>query len=204
MSVIEEYAFIAPIGALVTAGLAVIMNGRHWILGMLAGEYVFLAWFAALILPIPVAAVSLAAGWMACTMLALTVARMGREEKMAEGGGFLARQVFRLIAVVLAGLAAWGIVGTGWEVLPGLSWEATAGAGLFLTTGLLHVGLAERPLRVGVGLLTAMCGFQVAYMTIEQSLAVMALLGGIHLGIAITISYLLVGIRERAEGPKAS
>jgi hypothetical protein len=58
--------------------------------------------------------------------------------------------------------------------------------------GLLQLGFQEEPVKVGIGLLTIISGFEVAYTTIEPSLAVMALLATVHLGIAVVVSYLLL------------
>ena len=79
-------------------------------------------------------------------------------------------------------------------LLPGsVSLSATLGAMLLLSLGLLHLGISEEPFRVGMGLLTALAGFEILYVAVEPSLAVLALMAAVHIGIAIIVSYLVVG-----------
>jgi hypothetical protein len=64
--------------------------------------------------------------------------------------------------------------------------------------GALQLGITEDTLRVGAGILTVLCGFEAAYAAVEPSLAVVALLASVHVGIALVISYLLVGVGSTA------
>jgi hypothetical protein len=68
--------------------------------------------------------------------------------------------------------------------------------------GLLQIGITEEPLRVGAGLLTLLSGFEIAYSSIEPSLAVVALLAAVHLGIALVVSYLLLVVRDERPIPE--
>ena len=56
----------------------------------------------------------------------------------------------------------------------------------------LHLGLCEEPLRVGVGLLTFLSGFEITYSILEPSLAVVGLLACVHVGIALVCGYLML------------
>ena len=56
--------------------------------------------------------------------------------------------------------------------------------------GFLQFGFNERPFRVGIGLFSMLSGFEIAYAKIEPSLAVIALLAAIHIGIALVVGYL--------------
>jgi len=59
--------------------------------------------------------------------------------------------------------------------------------------GLLHIGISEDPFRVGLGLLTALAGFEIIYAAVEPSLAILALMAAVSIGISIIVSYLMVG-----------
>jgi hypothetical protein len=69
--------------------------------------------------------------------------------------------------------------------------------------GLFAIALAREPLKSGIGLLTAMTGFEMFYSSVEQSLVVVGFLGLVNLGIALGISYLTTSqaLPEEESGP---
>ena len=69
--------------------------------------------------------------------------------------------------------------------------------------GALQLGLSERSLRVCIGLLTVLAGFETLYFILEPSLAVVALLGSVNVVIALIASYLLLVVRQEPSGDKA-
>jgi hypothetical protein len=56
---------------------------------------------------------------------------------------------------------------------------------------LLQLGITLHPIRVILGLLTTLTGFEILYSTIENSILVSGLLAVVTLGLALTGSYLL-------------
>ncbi len=191
---LRDFAAIAAILALVAGALVIVLNDRRWMLLMLACVYVALTWLSAISLPIQVSAVKLVGGMMACAVLALSIMRVGHESEIVEREGLPSGIAFRVIAVLLVSASAWGLAERGWMLLPGsVSLSATSGAMLLLSLGLLHLGISEEPFRVGMGLLTALAGFEILYVAVEPSLAVLALMAAVHIGIAIIVSYLVVG-----------
>ncbi len=58
-------------------------------------------------------------------------------------------------------------------------------------TGLLQLGISKSPLRIIIGLLTVICGFEIFYAAVENSTLVTALLAVITLGLAVTGAYIL-------------
>jgi hypothetical protein len=58
-----------------------------------------------------------------------------------------------------------------------------------MLAGFLQLGLTSDEFRIGLGLLTLLTGFSMLYLAIEPSLAVVALVALVHLGIALTVSY---------------
>lgn len=194
ISWMREFAMIAVGIAFITGALAIVLNDRRWMLLMLAGEYIALTWLAGLALPIQVAAAKLVGGMMACAILAMSVVRVGYESRLSEREGLPSGFAFRIIGVLLVSASIWGLVERGWTLLPqAVHPAAVLGAGLLLGLGLLHLGISEEPFRVGIGLLSTMAGFEIVYVVVEPSLAVLAFMTAIHIGIAIVVSYLIVG-----------
>jgi hypothetical protein len=58
--------------------------------------------------------------------------------------------------------------------------------------GLIHLGITSRVFRVVLGLLTALCGFEIIYAAVESSILVAGLLAITNLGLGLTGSYLLL------------
>jgi hypothetical protein len=65
--------------------------------------------------------------------------------------------------------------------------------------GLLHLGVTDHILRVTIGLMTVLSGFEILYATVEGSILVAALLAGINLGLALVGSYLLIASNSQVE-----
>ncbi len=68
----------------------------------------------------------------------------------------------------------------------------TIGSLFLIGIGLLQLGITADVLRVTVGLMTVLCGFEILYSAVEGSVLVAALLAVINLGLALVGSYLLI------------
>lgn len=192
MTWLEEIAIVASIAAAVTGALLVLSDNRRLLLATLAAQYFFVAWLVSLSLPLQVAAAKLVAGLLACAIIAVALANVGWSGQFMTPETIPSGLIFRTIAVCLVLFAAFGLGGDIWSALPKISTVASYGATFLIAMGLLQLGFQEEPVKVGIGLLTIISGFEVAYTTIEPSLAVMALLATVHLGIAVVVSYLLL------------
>jgi hypothetical protein len=76
------------------------------------------------------------------------------------------------------------------------------GAVLLIGMGLINLGMTTRPLRVLLGLLTTLSGFELLYAAVESSVLVAGLLAVVTLGLALVGAYLLdtlSGEEEEAE-----
>jgi len=171
---------VAGIGAAL-----VVAEDRRVGVGLLVAEYLGVAGLLTLAGQ-PAAALSrVGVGACAAAILVITLGRMdGGHHRTVHGltppGGW-----FRLSASLLVVAAAWGLSNSVAALLPGLA-QAQAGAGVaLLTLGLLQLGLTEDPVRWVFALLTAQLGFEVMYAVLEPSLAVQAILAGVHLGILL-------------------
>jgi hypothetical protein len=203
MTWLEELAIVASIAVALTGALLILSDNRRLLLATLAAQYVFVAWLVGLSLPLQVAAAKLVAGLLACAIIAVALASVGWSDQFMTPETIPSGMIFRTIAVCLVLLTALGLGGDIWSALPKISTVASYGATFLIAMGLLQLGFQEEPVKVGIGLLTIISGFEVAYTTIEPSLAVMALLATVHLGIAVVVSYLLLigsGEKTRLEG----
>jgi len=124
-----------------------------------------------------------------CGVLALTMA--GSYSLTDRGSGL----AFKAIAAILIMGAAIGIGQTNWMGIPDISQEATLAAAILMSMGLLQLGLFRIPLRVCIGLVTLLSGFEIAYSVIEPSLAILALLASVNIGLALVVSYLTLVAR---------
>ena len=167
-----------------TAFTLVIVERPGFQIAILAAQYASVAWLTSLALPPQVAAVKLVAGMIACGVLALTVA--GSRSRSETGSG----KAFRAIAAILIMGAAIGIGQANWMRIPDIRPEAIMAATILMSMGLLQLGLFRTPLRVCIGLITMLSGFEIAYAVIESALAILALLASMHIGLAMVVSYL--------------
>ena len=99
---------------------------------------------------------------------------------------------FRLMAVIMVVVSALYVGGQSGLALPGLDSGSAANSAsyLLMALGLLNLGLTEEPLSAGIGLLTLLLGFETFYTAVEPSLAVVALLAGVELSVALAAGYL--------------
>ncbi|OQX64595.1 MAG: hypothetical protein B5M51_03245 [Anaerolinea sp. 4484_236] len=141
--------------------------------------------------------------WAAVAFLMITSAGLLLTRDWRWSLGLLAAQylgVFWLVRMHWPiSMAAVKLV-TGWmlaTILPGIGLAEVAGSLLLLGMGLLHLGMTIQPLRVIIGLLTILAGFEMLYAAVETSTLVAALLAVINLGLALVGSYLLTAGPEK-------
>jgi hypothetical protein len=179
----------AVLVAVTSAGLLLSRNWR-WSLGLLALQYFSAFWLALSHWPLSMSATLLVSGWMAAAALGMT--HLNLKEGSTAETSWPQGSLFRIFASVLVLLAVSAAAGglTGW--LPNSSLPLTWGALVLIGLGFLHLGMTLQPLRVILGLLTTLLGFEVLYTSIENSILVAGLLVVVTLGLALTGCYLLV------------
>lgn len=142
-------------------------------------------------LPVEIAIVKIVAGWMAGAILGIAV---------YSGPGILKKTddplkfgpVFRIMAAAIIALAVTSLVFSSESWLLMISMPIRWGSFILIAIGLLQLSLSSNPLRVIIGLLTALSGFEILYAVIESSILVMGLLAGVNLGLALVGAYLLI------------
>jgi hypothetical protein len=187
----ESWAPFAAAGTLITAALLVLPNRRGpWLIGLLL-QYALVAILVVNSLGRQVAVVILVGGALATVILWLSI-RQRPSGPQSGPPALVDRFSFRLVALLLVLTLGWGMGRAEWIRIDGLLPSARTGATMLLVIGLTQVGLFDRTLRVGLGILTMISGFQVIYTVIEPSLAVIALLVMVHLSLSMTIGFLLL------------
>jgi hypothetical protein len=100
-------------------------------------------------------------------------------------------RAFRLFMVGMAALLATAAAPRVEEILPGTGITVAVGGILLIAMGLLQLGMTTQVLRVILGLLTTLSGFEILYAAMEGSSLVAALLVVVNLGLGLVGAYLL-------------
>ena len=77
-------------------------------------------------------------------------------------------------------------------IMADAGYAVTGGSLLLVGLGLLHLGITSSILRVVIGLMTVLSGFEILYSAVEGSILVAALLATINLGLALVGAYLMI------------
>ncbi|MDR3572695.1 MAG: hypothetical protein P4L50_02435 [Anaerolineaceae bacterium] len=181
---------VLPVILIMGSSLAVLISQRlRFTLIFLAVQYLAVFWLVALVWPIGLAAIKLVVGLMAG---ALVGSLQPSDELVEEKYAGMSGGIFRSLAAGLVWLAVFSVAP---ELLdwvptqPVILWGGLVLVGM----GLLQLGMTTRPLRIIVGLLTVISGFEILYASLESSILVAGLLAMINLGIGLTGAYLLAG-----------
>ncbi|MGD8967908.1 MAG: hypothetical protein PVI07_10415 [Anaerolineae bacterium] len=197
----------AVIGVFVTASLLIV--SQDWRLNVLAlaGQYFFLALLMTQVVRVEMAAVKGLIGWLVCLVVYLTEQQAQLLTHDPDGAsnlsvqswvaarlegwrshGISARAAFGFLAALLVALTAYAVAAA--IPLPQLPPGLTGVCYLLIGLGVLLLGLSQDPVRVGLGLLTFLSGFDLFYVALEPSLVVTGLLGSISFVIALGMAYL--------------
>jgi hypothetical protein len=183
------FAWLAVVLMVVTsAGLLLIRDWR-WNIILLAVQYLGMFLLMLQHWPIGMASVKLVAGWMSATILGMTRSGLSDDSSAEESGRGRLFHLFAAATVVLIVAVVTPDVDT---IMADAGFPVTNGGLLLIGMGLLHLGITARVLRVAIGLMTVLAGFEIIYATVEGSVLVAALLAVINLGLALVGSYLLI------------
>lgn len=189
---LDQYAFIAVgILGLVSAVILLTRNWR-WRVGALALQYVGVFWLVALSWPVGLASIKLVVGWMAGAILGVSrIDQLPSDRRRWPTEwmflGLVMMLVFFSVSTIAPRFEGW---------LPANHSAQIWGGLLLIGSGLIHLGVASRGLRVIVSLLTALSGFEILYAVVENSTLVAGLLATVTLGIALVGAYLLSNLSE--------
>jgi hypothetical protein len=191
-------AWIAVIVLLVTSTGLLIVRDWRWSLGLLAAQYLGVYVLTLQHWPLGMASVKLVAGWMSAAILGMTRSSFPSQE--IEEQGFWPRgRLFRLFAAGIVLLIVWVTTPAADTIMADAGYAVTGGSLLLVGMGLLHLGITSYILRVVIGLMTVLSGFEVIYSAVEGSILVAALLATINLGLALVGAYLMIAQNNAQE-----
>ena len=171
----------------------------RWLLALLAAQYISVFWLTQIHWTISMAAIKLVTGWMSATVLGITRSALDPKLDSAHDHSWPQGRFFRILAAglifLLVASAAPGVT----KLLPGIGLAEVTGSLVLMTMGLLMLGLTTQPLRVTIGLLTLLSGFEILYAAVENATLVAALLAVINLGLALVGAYLLIAETDNTE-----
>ncbi len=186
------FSWLMVVLILATSGTLLIHRDWRVQLGMLALQYFAAFWLITRHLPFAMGSAKLVTGWMVVAALGMTrlgLATIAEEENRT----FSPRgHWFPIILMGIVVLVAAGATPRIEAVIPGLGLQVIAGSLLLIGAGLVHLGVTADILRVTLGLLTMLTGFEIIYAAVESSILVAGLLAITNLGLGLVGSYLLI------------
>lgn len=179
------------VGLIIATSTAMLTN-RDWriSLGALAVQYIAAFWLVTRHLPFVMGSAKLITGWMVVAALGMTRLSLSTAEN--EETFWPRGQWFRVILMCIVALVSVGLTPRIESVIPGLGLQVIAGSLLLIGAGVMQLGVTSDMLRVILGLLTLLTGFEILYSAVENSILVTGLLAVTNLGLGIVGSYLLI------------
>jgi hypothetical protein len=183
------------LGAVILVGLTstYILIARDWryCIGALALQYIGVFLLVDASWPVEMAVAKMVAGWMAGAILGIAMTSVPNtwpdSEKSIKFG-----PVFRILAAVILALTITSLVLHSETWLSMISIPIRWGSFILIGFGILQLSLTSHPLRVIIGLLTSLSGFEIIYAAIETSTLVTGLLAGVNLGLALVGAYMII------------
>jgi hypothetical protein len=188
-------SWTAVVVLLITSTGLLLYRDWRWGIGFLAAQYGGVFWLVLQHWPFGMAAAKLVGGWMATALLTITLLNLSAKQEPIEKYWTQGR-AFRLFMVGMAALLAVAAAPQMEEVLPGTGIAVAVGGILLTAMGLLQLGMTTQVLRVILGLLTTLSGFEILYAAMEGSILVAALLVVVNLGLGLVGAYLLTASSE--------
>lgn len=190
------FAWIAVVVIVITSAGLLFVRDWRWSIILLAVQYIAMFVLTLQHWPIGMASVKVVAGWMSAAILGMT--RSGLSDDMEiEETTLLHGRLFQLFATATVVLITAVVTPTVDTIMADAGFPVTNGALLLIGMGLLHLGITSYELRVVIGLMTVLSGFEILYATVEGSVLVAALLAVINLGLALVGSYLLIAANAK-------
>lgn len=187
------FAWIAA-GLLFATSVGLLIS-RNWRISIIVLAVQYLAMFILLLLvlrlPVGLATVKVVSGWMASAILGMT--RSGLTGASVDEEGIWPRgRLFRLFMAGVVGILVAAAAPSVDNLMANAGYAVTGGGLVLIAMGLLHLGITSQLLRVTLGLMTVLTGFEILYATVESSALVTGLLAVITLGLALVGSYLMI------------
>lgn len=173
---------------LTAASLSLIWTNKwRYNIASIAVQYLIVFWYVAQVWPIGLAAIKLIVGWMAGAVLGASVTANPRRDAEPP---VISSRIFRLIAGIFILILALSAAPRSVDWIPEQP-SALIASVFLIGMGLLNLSTTNDPLRVIIGLLTMLSGFEIMYAAVVNSVLVTGLLALVTLGIALTGAYWL-------------
>ena len=169
-----------------------LVHSRRWLTGLLAIQYIGAFSLVSISWPMEIAVVKLVAGWMSAAVLFLTYENIPRTKADSQLTASLPGTVFKGFLAILIGIAVYSLVPVGTRWFLGATSQQVLGGIWLLGLGLLQLSLSREGIRVIIGLLTVISGFEILYATLEASVLMTGLLAILNIGLAFIGAYLLM------------
>lgn len=183
-------AWVAVVILLITSAGLLIVRDWRWSMVLLAIQYLGMFVLTLQHWPLGMSSVKLVAGWMSAAILGMT--RSGFiAESLEEQSIWPRGRLFRLFAAAIVLLIVAATAPAVDTIMADAGYAVTSGSLLLIGMGLLHLGITSHILRVIIGLMTVLAGFEILYSAVEGSILVAALLAAINLGLALVGAFLL-------------
>jgi hypothetical protein len=190
--VIDIVSWIAVGLTLITTTVMLINRDWRISLGALALQYIAAFWLVTRHLPFVMGSAKLITGWMVVAALGMTRLGLSTLDDDKEESSLLHGSWFRLILMCIVALVTIGATTRIEAAIPGLGLQVIAGSLLLIGAGVVHMGVSSDLLRVILGLITMLTGFEILYAAVESSILVAGFLSVISLGLGLVGSYLLL------------
>jgi len=182
---------IAPFAAAwVGITALILLVSRDWRVSItaLGAQYVGIFILISLAWPIEYAVIKLIAGWISAAVLGMGLVDQAKAWD-DELGRWMSGTLFRIFIAGFVGFVAFALTPGVGRWVPRATDIQIMGGLLLIGLGIFHLGLTAQPIRIVLGLLTVLSGFEIFYATMETSLLVNAMLAVVTLGLALTGSY---------------
>lgn len=178
---------------LALAASTTILLSRDWRVGLgaLAIQYLAAFWLVTRHLPFAMGSVKLITGWMAVAILGMTRLNLTHLDQAEQDAFYPRGASFRMILVGVVALVAAGATPRIESAIPGLGLPVIAGGLVLIGAGAAQIGVTGDYLRVTLGLLTILTGFEILYAAVESAILVTGLLAVVNLGLGMIGAYLL-------------
>ena len=169
-----------------------LMDDWRWKTGLLGLQYIGVFGLVSVSWPVDIAVVKLVAGWMAAAVLFRTSANISDTTNEPNRTFWSPDVFFRGFTAILIGLSVYSLVPAALRWFLGATSQQALGGLLLLGLGLLQLGLSREGIRIVIGLLTIISGFEILYATLEASVLMTGLLAILTITIAFVGAYLLL------------
>ena len=174
---------------LVIAGTLSLLWTNKWRynIAAIALQYLAVFWFVSQVWPIGLAAIKLVAGWMAGAVLAASVTASGSPELDPPA---ISARIFRAVGGVFVLILAFSVASSTIDWIPVHSAAMTSSL-VLIGMGLFQLSMTKDPLRVTLGLLMMLSGFEIIYAAAVTSVLLAGLLALVTIGVSLTGAYWL-------------